>query len=135
MNSATESILGRFRSGTFRSAGFASANACRTIRRCTPNFVATLFMDEPAANSNSRLICSNNSTFRLLSKRPPCRPHSCRSTVAGCASRGGPNQSIKVGQLRVSKSLDHQSFYLAEKASPEVGHRFLIAAHETFVLL
>ena len=29
--------------------------------------------------------------------------------------------------------LDHQAFYLAEKATPGVGHRFLIAAHETFL--
>ena len=36
---------------------------------------------------------------------------------------------------KADEDLDHQSFYLAEKASPEVGHRFLIAAHETFVLL
>lgn len=36
---------------------------------------------------------------------------------------------------KADADLDHQAFYLAEKAVPEVGHRFLIAAHETFLLL
>jgi toxin ParE1/3/4 len=31
--------------------------------------------------------------------------------------------------------LDQQALYLAENASPEIAHRFLIAAHETFTLL
>jgi toxin ParE1/3/4 len=31
--------------------------------------------------------------------------------------------------------LDEQALYLAIEASPEVGHRFLLAAHETFLLL
>ena len=31
--------------------------------------------------------------------------------------------------------LDHQALYLAENAAPEIGHRFLMAAHETFTLL
>jgi len=31
--------------------------------------------------------------------------------------------------------LDNQALYYAEEASPELGHRFLIAAHETFSLL
>ena len=36
---------------------------------------------------------------------------------------------------KADADLDHQAFYLAEKATPEVGHRFLIAAHQTFTLL
>jgi hypothetical protein len=31
--------------------------------------------------------------------------------------------------------LDDQAYYLAVAASPEVGHRFLLAAHQTFSLL
>jgi len=31
--------------------------------------------------------------------------------------------------------LDEQAYYFAAQASPEVGHRFLVAAHETFALL
>lgn len=31
--------------------------------------------------------------------------------------------------------LDQHANYLAEKAGPEVGHRFLVAAHSTFALL
>lgn len=33
------------------------------------------------------------------------------------------------------RDLDDQAFYLATEASADVGHRFLIAAHETFALL
>ena len=36
---------------------------------------------------------------------------------------------------KADQDLDDQAFYLAEEASPEVGHRFLVAAHETFALL
>jgi toxin ParE1/3/4 len=31
--------------------------------------------------------------------------------------------------------LDDQAYYLATKANPAVGHRFLVAAHDTFALL
>lgn len=31
--------------------------------------------------------------------------------------------------------LDDQAYFLATEASPEIGHRFLLAAHETFGLL
>lgn len=33
---------------------------------------------------------------------------------------------------RADQDLDDQAYYLATESSPEVGHRFLIAAHETF---
>lgn len=36
---------------------------------------------------------------------------------------------------KADRDLDDQADYLADVASPEVGHRFLIAAHETFALL
>ena len=36
---------------------------------------------------------------------------------------------------KADEDLDDQSYYLATEASPEVGHRFLLAAHETFSLL
>ncbi|MBI4472267.1 MAG: type II toxin-antitoxin system RelE/ParE family toxin [Acidobacteria bacterium] len=31
--------------------------------------------------------------------------------------------------------MDDQAHYLATKATPEIGHRFLLAAHETLTLL
>ena len=31
--------------------------------------------------------------------------------------------------------LDQHAYYLAKEASQDVGHRFLVAAHETFALL
>ena len=36
---------------------------------------------------------------------------------------------------KADQDLDQQAFYLATQASPETGHRFLVAAHETFALL
>lgn len=33
------------------------------------------------------------------------------------------------------RDLDDQAFYYATVASPEIGHRFLVAAHATFSLL
>jgi toxin ParE1/3/4 len=36
---------------------------------------------------------------------------------------------------KADQDLDDQAYYLAVVASPEVGHRFLLAAHETFSLL
>ena len=36
---------------------------------------------------------------------------------------------------KADQDLDDQAYYLATQASPEVGHRFLLAAHETFSLL
>ena len=36
---------------------------------------------------------------------------------------------------KADEDLDQQAFYLATEASPETGHRFLMAAHETFALL
>jgi toxin ParE1/3/4 len=36
---------------------------------------------------------------------------------------------------KADEDLDEQAYYYASKATPEVGHRFLMAAHETFNLL
>ncbi len=36
---------------------------------------------------------------------------------------------------KADQDLDDQAFYLATHATPEVGHRFLASAHETFSLL
>ena len=36
---------------------------------------------------------------------------------------------------KADQDLDEQAYYLATEASPEAGHRFLVAAHETFALL
>jgi len=36
---------------------------------------------------------------------------------------------------KADEDLDNQALYLAEQANADVGHRFLIAAHETFSLL
>ena len=36
---------------------------------------------------------------------------------------------------KADQDLDEQAYYLATHASPEVGHKFLLAAHETFTLL
>lgn len=36
---------------------------------------------------------------------------------------------------KADQDLDDQAYYLATEAGSEVGHRFLLAAHETFGLL
>jgi toxin ParE1/3/4 len=36
---------------------------------------------------------------------------------------------------KADQDLDDQAFYYATEASPEIGHRFLVSAHETFSLL
>jgi toxin ParE1/3/4 len=36
---------------------------------------------------------------------------------------------------KADQDLDQHAYFLAKEASPEVGHRFLVAAHETFTLL
>jgi toxin ParE1/3/4 len=36
---------------------------------------------------------------------------------------------------KADQDLEEQAFYLAQQARPELGHRFLVAAHETFTLL
>lgn len=36
---------------------------------------------------------------------------------------------------KADQDLRRQSYYLPTEASPETGHRFLVAAHETFALL
>ena len=36
---------------------------------------------------------------------------------------------------KADQDLEDQAYYLATAASPDIGHRFLVAAHETFALL
>jgi toxin ParE1/3/4 len=36
---------------------------------------------------------------------------------------------------KADQDLDDQAYYLSTEASPEVGHCFIVAAHETFSLL
>jgi plasmid stabilization system protein ParE len=36
---------------------------------------------------------------------------------------------------KADRDLDDQAYYYATEASPEVGHNFLVAAHDTFALL
>ena len=36
---------------------------------------------------------------------------------------------------KADRDLEEQAYYLATEATPEIGHRFLTAAHETFTIL
>jgi toxin ParE1/3/4 len=36
---------------------------------------------------------------------------------------------------KADRDLEEQAYYYATEGSPELGHRFLVAAHETFTLL
>ena len=44
-------------------------------------------------------------------------------------------QRFYVVRPKADRDLDDQAYYLATQARSEVGHRFLVAAHETFSLL
>ena len=43
--------------------------------------------------------------------------------------------AVYVLRPKADQDLDDQAYYLATQAGPELGHRFLLAAHETFVRL
>ncbi len=45
------------------------------------------------------------------------------------------SESRYVVHPKADQDLDDQAYYYATEASPEVGHRFLLAAHDTFALL
>ena len=45
------------------------------------------------------------------------------------------SESRYVIRPRADRDLDDQAYYYATEGSPEVGHRFLVAAHDTFALL
>ena len=45
------------------------------------------------------------------------------------------SESRYVVRPKADQDLDDQAFYYATEGSPELGHRFLVAAHETFSLL
>ena len=43
--------------------------------------------------------------------------------------------AVYVVRPKADHDLDDQAYYFAIEAGPELGHRFLLAAHETFGLL
>lgn len=43
--------------------------------------------------------------------------------------------AVYVVRPKADHDLDEQAYYFAAKAGPELGHRFLLSAHETFSLL
>jgi toxin ParE1/3/4 len=45
------------------------------------------------------------------------------------------SESRYVVRPRADQDLEDQAFYYATSGTPEVGHRFLVAAHDTFALL
>jgi toxin ParE1/3/4 len=42
--------------------------------------------------------------------------------------------AVYVVRPKSDRDLDEQAYYFATEAGPELGHRFLLAAHETFGL-
>lgn len=44
-------------------------------------------------------------------------------------------RAIYLVRPKADQDLEEEALYLASEASPDVGHRFLYAAHETFGLL
>ncbi len=104
-------ILGSSRSAFLRSGGIALPSACRIIRRCTPCFRAKPSIVSPAAYS--RRIVSNNSSLALLCILPACQNMPVR------VFKGGPNQTIEVGQIRVAKSVKLACTERLDEAHPE----------------
>ena len=45
------------------------------------------------------------------------------------------NESRYVVRPKADQDLDAQAFHYATEANPELGHRFLLSAHDTFALL
>jgi toxin ParE1/3/4 len=43
--------------------------------------------------------------------------------------------AVYVVRPKADEDLNEQAYYFATQAGPELGHRFLLAAHETFTLL
>src|SRR5579884_2097360 len=105
MNAATGSTRGRGRTaGTF-CRGTALCTASRTSRRCTPNFRATPWI-VPIPNSYSRRICSNSSTVAFLRRISPLPTVLLVPGAYAAVAQGGPFPAIKLGQTRVSKTLE-----------------------------
>src|ERR1051326_2548216 len=99
--SASACSFQRGRSVFFRGLGSALPIASRTIRRCTPSFLATP-MIVPIPNSYSRRISSNNSTLALQSNESP--PFGQRPNQSTRSLEGGPKQTAELGQIRIPKS-------------------------------
>src|ERR1051326_9214374 len=101
MNGVAGASRGRFRSGFLRRDGTAFPNASRTIRRCTPSFLATPRI-VPTPNSYSRRISSNSSTLALQStaaSAPGSRPQQSSRSLrwwAKSKDQSGPIQSIEI---------------------------------------
>ena len=45
------------------------------------------------------------------------------------------SESRYIVRAKADEDLDEQAFYYATEANPELGHRFLLSAHNTFALL
>jgi integrase len=101
MKAISGPTAGRARVVRLRAGGSALASACRTIRRCTPSRRATPFT-VPIPNSYSLRICSNSSTFALLSiprlppsSRMPGLPGVGHFSVSKGASSKYRNQGLR----------------------------------------
>ena len=88
------------------SGGSALLTASRTIRRCTPNFLATPTI-VPTPCSYSRRICSNNRTLAPLSNR--CLLSGLTPAQGYRSDAGGPNLMSEMGQVRVANTTARSS--------------------------
>jgi hypothetical protein len=102
MSSRTASNFGAARSGVFRAGGSADARACRIVRRCTRNRLASALIDNPSTLA-ARRICANSSTLDLTG------PSSLRNANEATLCPG-PNQTDndtptvdKLGQIKPTR--------------------------------
>src|SRR5579875_3132805 len=118
MNGTTSPSRGRFRSGFLRRDGTALPNASRTMRRCTPSFLATPRI-VPTPNSYSRRISSNSSTLALQStatSAPGCCPQQSSRFFPQWANskyRNHHSRLAKLGLFLVLARVAHQGSRLS----------------------
>src|SRR3954467_12249911 len=103
MKLATGASLKRGRVVFFLNCGIALLTASRTMRRCTPSFLATPVI-VPTPNAHSLRISSNNSPFDLQSNDFPPTRAAARIRVS-VRLEGGPKQNAEPDQIRVPKSI------------------------------
>src|SRR5439155_9510698 len=89
------------------SAANALPIASRTMRRCTPSFLATPVI-VPIPNSYSRRICSNSSTLALQSNESPpiwLRPNQSTRSLLDVADLNG---QLLIAGARTLPDLEHR---------------------------
>jgi hypothetical protein len=84
---------------------------------------------KPESQAFSRFLSAPYITEPATSDRPSRPPPVISEEDRRAVS------AVYVLRPKADQDLEDQAYYLATRSGPELGHRFLLAAHETFVLL